>query len=278
MDKLFIVEGIPGSGKTTFAKALADQIQTNGDEVHLYVEGDLHPADMAWSALLTVGEYNLLCTSYPDLVGELERNKTVWKQYVIIAYTKIHNLEEKLFHYFESKEIYDARTDATLFCNIHKDRWKQFGLDATGIAIFECALLQNSINELLLFHCMEEEAVTDYIRHLVDAVKRLNPVIIYLEVDTKAAIERAARERLDSNGKRVWEHGITQYIENSPYGRKYGLHDIDGMYQYFETRKQLELRILDKLPIETHCISIDVTRQSEVVVKAIEELCHNNRV
>ncbi len=50
--KLILVEGIPGSGKSTFARRIAGHYQALGQTVRLYNEGDYHPADVAWNACI----------------------------------------------------------------------------------------------------------------------------------------------------------------------------------------------------------------------------------
>jgi len=273
MNRLFIVEGIPGSGKTTFARRLAEELSKCNPNVKLYVEGDLHPADMAWCALMTNEEYKEICDSYPWYVQELGQNKNVWNGYVIVAYTKIQNLDSKLYNYFESKEVYDGRKDIETFCGVNENRWRKFGKQATGINIFECSLLQNSVNELLLFRCADEDALSRYIGKLISCVENLKPVLIYLNVDTKSAIKRATMERVDIDGNRVWESRITEYVTKSPYGIKSGLIGVEGMYKYFEIRKQIELNIIEKLKIEKYCLTINIDDQREMVGKFIEKIC-----
>jgi len=273
MNRLFIVEGVPGSGKTTFAKGLAKNISRYNPNVNLYVEGDLHPADMAWCALLTDNEYKEICDSYPWYVQELEYNKTIWNGYVIVAYTKIQNLDFTLYNYFESKEVYDGRLDTETFCGLHENRWKRFGQQATGINVFECALLQNSVNELLLFRGADEDTLSEYIGKLISCVENLKPVIFYINIDTKSAIKRAAMERVDQEGNRVWESRVTEYIIKSPYGIENGFIGVEGIYNYFEKRKQIELKILEKLNVEKYCISINIDDQQKIVEEFIEKIC-----
>ena len=57
-NRLILVEGIPGSGKSTISKKIRDFLVSKGLDVVLYNEGDLHPTDMAWNALLSKEEYD----------------------------------------------------------------------------------------------------------------------------------------------------------------------------------------------------------------------------
>lgn len=273
MRKLYLIEGVPGSGKTTFARMLGEELRKTGQEVHLYLEGDLHPADLGWCACMTQEEYYAIYNQYPQYREDFEKNKTVWNDDVILAYTKVENLNEEMYSYFESKELYDGRRENELFCGVHESRWQKFGEEATGLNIFECSLLQNAINELLLFRCAEEEAITEYINKLLKAVQTLNPVILYLDVEAEDAIERAAKERVDSDGTRVWENRVAEYIENSPYGKRKGLRGTGGMLQYFRERKQLELRILETLTVVSYRIPITIEQQSTICNEVIQKLC-----
>ena len=270
MDRLIIVEGIPGSGKTTVARKIAKSLRARGKNVQLYVEGDLHPADMAWCACLTQEEYKEVCQQYPEYKKAFEENKSQWHEYVILAYTKIVGLSEQLFHYFEQKEIYDGRSSNELFCEIHKSRWQRFGEEATGIKIFECALLQNSINEWILFRGGTEGSITAYVKELIQAMKKLDPIIIYLSPNPKESIKRAAKERVDDQGHHIWEEGITQYIASSPYGRSKGLVGTLGMYQYFEQRREMEISILEKLSVKKYIVPVDIQHQDASTQQIIQ--------
>jgi len=46
--KLILVEGIPGSGKTTFARKIAEWYQHRGLTVNLFTEGQSHPPGRPW--------------------------------------------------------------------------------------------------------------------------------------------------------------------------------------------------------------------------------------
>lgn len=262
MDRLILVEGLPGSGKTTFAKMLGRKLAEAGQEVRLYVEGDLHPADLAWCAYLTPEEYQAVCQKYPDCADALEQTREEWNGGTVLAYSRIGGLPEELAGYLEQKEIYDGRVGTERFCALQKSRWKKFGREAAGTAIFECAFLQNTVNELTLFACMEEDALFRHLKELADSVSRLDPLVLYLDMDAEAAVNRAAEERVDGRGNRVWEQRVSEYISASPYGRKHGLSGVSGMYRYFETRRQLELRLLERLPVEACRVPMDPENQN----------------
>ncbi|WP_291569267.1 zeta toxin family protein [Clostridium sp. UBA4548] len=51
-NKLILVEGIPGAGKTTTARIIKERLISEGKNVILYEEGMSHPADMAWKWMI----------------------------------------------------------------------------------------------------------------------------------------------------------------------------------------------------------------------------------
>lgn len=59
--KLIIVEGLPGSGKSTTAKIVYDTLKDKGGNAELYSEGSYnHPADFDGVAYFNNKDFNIL--------------------------------------------------------------------------------------------------------------------------------------------------------------------------------------------------------------------------
>jgi hypothetical protein len=258
-NRLILVEGIPGSGKTTISKKIKKHLTDRGLDVVLYNEGDAHPADMAWNALLSKEEYNKIIEEYKGSEQIIRENSIFEENYVILAYTKLgfHRKQNKLMEFLEAHEIYDGRVSVDIFTEIHLKRWKNFKKevlhDKNKIVIFECSFLQNHVNELLAIHDKDFNFIKEYLNDLIKTVAELKPKLIYLnQFSIKETIARVAKERVSHN-KEVYPHWIDmciEYFKNSRYGKRNNLNDFDGLIKYFEKRQEIELQVIDSLAID----------------------------
>ena len=63
--KLIMVEGIPGSGKSSTARFITESLQSQGIQHELFLEGDFdHPADCESMACFTQATFNELLAKY----------------------------------------------------------------------------------------------------------------------------------------------------------------------------------------------------------------------
>lgn len=258
-NRLILVEGIPGSGKTTISKKIKNHLVSKGLEVLLYNEGDMHPADMAWNALLNMDEYNNIIDEYKTHEKIIKENSIFEDDYVILAYTKLgfHRKQNKLMNFLEEREIYDGRVSADTFKQIHLKRWKKFGEEMkenkNKIVIFECSFLQNHVNELLAIHDKDFDYIRDYLNELIGTVTELKPKLIYLnQASIKETINRVSKERVSHNKDMYpgWLETSIEYFKNSSYGKRNNINGFDGLIRYFEKRQEIELGIIKSLALD----------------------------
>lgn len=250
--KLILLEGIPGSGKTTFARKIAEWYQQRSVTINLFIEGQLHPADLGWNACIPIELYKDLLTKYASLRNEIE-NQTVFEgETAIIAYTQIVTDNRDFYKELETFEVYDGRVSDDVFFKLHYDRWHTFAHKAANkneLNIFECAFLQNHVNELLFWRNADENTVISHHNKLLDSVKCLSPILIYLsQTDIRETIQRIARERVSENNDN-WIDRCIAYCESSPFGKRHGVKGFDGAIKFFTIRKQLEMKILTQLSV-----------------------------
>lgn len=250
--KLILLEGIPGSGKTIFAGKIAEYYKNRGETVNLYAEGQSHPADLGWNACVPFAEYNNILKRYESLRSKIERNVIIENDTAIIAYTQIETDNKDFYKELESFEVYDGRVSDETFFNLHYNRWRSFGKNArkkNELNIFECAFMQNHVNELLFWRNADTDTIITHHTKLIDSVKNLSPVLIYLsQPDIRETIQRIANERVSAEHGN-WIDRCISYCENSPFGKQRGIKGFDGAIEFFTIRKQLEIMILTQLSI-----------------------------
>lgn len=278
-NRLILVEGIPGSGKTTISKKIKDYLENKGLKVRLFKEGEAHPADMAWTAYVPKAEYEKLLACNKEYAGAIEANTKVEEDYSIVSYMKLGltSNQSELMRYFEKHEVYDGKVSFDIFEKLHFKRWKQFAesADENTIYIFECAYLQNHVNELMGFHHKDTKFILDYMVKLITTVKDLNPKLIYLsQPNIRKTIERVAMERVSFDEERWedWIHFVIKYIENSPYGKENEFKGFAGVIKFLEARKKVEFEIIKKLDIDKAIIDNPNYDWEEVFDKVTREL------
>ncbi len=169
--QLILVEGLPGSGKTTFAKKIEGWCRGRGVEVKLYTEGQVHPADLAWSARIPMAQYEKVLEQYASLREDIEKNTVVEGEFAITAYTQVRTSQIDYYEEMAAFEVYNGRVSDDVFLNVHYDRWSEFGRAAKagkGLHIFECAFMQNHVEELLFWRNADKEAVVRHLDGLLD--------------------------------------------------------------------------------------------------------------
>ena len=275
-NRLILIEGIPGSGKTTIARKVKEYFEGRGEKVKLFSEGDAHPADMAWNAYIPIDEYELLLKNNVQYEEVIKEHSSIEEDYALVAYTKLGLTpgENGLMEYFENHEVYDGRVTLDTFTKLHLNRWQQFGdnADENTIVIFECAYLQNHVNELMGFYNKDVDFITDYLKRLIKTVEKLNTKLIYLaQPDISETIDRVAKERVspDKTKWQDWIDLVIKYVENSKYGRVNQLKGFQGVIDFFEGRKKIELAVVEKLPIEKAIINNSEYNWGEVLNKVL---------
>lgn len=251
-NRVIIIEGIPGSGKSTSAKKVETYLVEKGIKAKLYNEGSAHPVDMAWNAYLTMKEYRDLLEQYPEYKQVIQEHTQIENEYVTIAYTQLgfYPNENELMNKLEAHEVYDGRVDLATFEKLYLKRWGDFKLEEDEVAIFECAYLQNQIGELMQIHNMPKAYIYNYLLNLLKGIQQYKPLIIYLtQRDVEETIMRVAKERV-SPDKSKWEDWIDlviRSVETCKYGKLHGLKGTEGVIQFYKDRKELELEFINKI-------------------------------
>jgi len=239
--KNIFVEGIQGMGKST----LVNRISREVTQYRVCREGDYSPMDLAWCTWMTKEEYESVLLHYEAIKEEIIKNTTKENDHYIISYTKIITNISNFHKDLEKYEIYNGRKSFEEMKEIILTRYNNFR--EMGY-LLECAFFQNIIEDLILFHLLNDDEIVDFYRELYQCVDRQQFVLLYLYSDNvKENIDIIRKERSDNMGNELWYNMMLEYFIHSPYGEKHRCSNFEDMIAHFKHRQQLELRIINEV-------------------------------
>lgn len=260
--KIFFIEGNPGSGKTTYAKRLSQSLTEKGYHVKMYQEGDLHPIDLAWCAILTKDEYYGILAHYPLLKDEIIGLTQPMDDLFVVAYTKVNPkiAPQSFYKELSNFEIYQNYS-LKYFKDMHHKLWNRFGNEALNdtIYIFECVFIQNHINELILKFNLDKSSIIQYFDDLISPLRVLDPYILFIEQkDVEVCINHISDERKtdDPTKFKDWFDLVIDYFHNTRFANELGYTNYQGIIKYFIDRQNLSLELLSKLNLSHNILEL----------------------
>lgn len=256
--KLILLEGIPGSGKSTAGVDLQRFLEEQGYRSTFWHEGDLdHPADFEGVACLTEMQFRDLLARHPSLAPLLEEQLTVRDGDYLLKYRKLQQLHpqqvpQELIDQLARYDVYDGLPMED-YCRLALQRWQDFVKTAEGsneITILECCFLQNPLTVMLARHNADTETARRQVTSIARILKPLTPLVVYLSPrDVRAALLHVQAER-----PREWTDFVTWYLTGQAYGKANQLSGYEGVIQFYEMRQKLEAGLLARLPIRSKVI------------------------
>lgn len=231
------IEGLQGSGKSTLAARLVEM----KPEMKHFREGDYSPAELAWCAYVDEARYEEIVASYPSLRAEIERNTHAEGPKRVICYTRIHTDVPGFYSDLEQGEIYNGRIAYADFCDTVLGRYRRMTEDR---GIFECSLMQNTVEDMILYREMNDDAIVDFFREARGALAGADYRILYLKSDDiEGNIARIRAERVNEDGSEAWYPLMLSYFEAAPLCVHTGAKGHEGLIKHLEHRQALEMRI-----------------------------------
>ena len=232
-----LIEGLQGSGKTTLVQHLHER---NRDYTPV-LEGDYSPIELSWCAYVNEETYRNILQKYAQIRSQIEEKTVVEGSMRIICYTKIRTDIPGFYQDLEQYEIYNGRRSFKDFRSIILERYRLWQDDRK---IYECSLLQNTVEDLILFRQKSDEEILRFYEEIRKALEGKAYHIYYLESkDIRANIETVKRERVDDQGAEKWFEMVCLFFNSSPYAAAHGLKDLDGFVTHLTHRQELELKI-----------------------------------
>lgn len=239
--KNVFVEGIQGMGKSTLVNKLAGEFP----KLHVCREGDYIPVDLTWCTWMTEDNFEAILERYAPIREEILRNTVRENGHYIISYTKIITDIPNFHKDLEQYEVNNGRKSLSEFKELIFSRYRN--LEETGY-LFECAFFQNIIEDLILFHLLEDEEIIEFYRELYECVNKKQFLLLYLYSDNvEENIQVIRKERCDDNGNEMWYPLMLRYLVTSPYGEKYGCKTFEDLINHLKHRQKLEMRIIKEV-------------------------------
>jgi ABC-type dipeptide/oligopeptide/nickel transport system ATPase component len=256
--KLILVEGLPGSGKSTTAKLIHELLTENQVPAELYMEGDLdHPADYEGVAYFTEEEFEQLLKKSGSLSKIFQDRVTIKRGRRLLPYMKIKNelgsgFPDELLAAISKKDVYELPMEENIA--VISESWEEFATQAAAeekVYIFECCFIQNPVTVGMVKYGASDEATIQYIKKLAEAVESLNPLLVYVkQEDIEKSFRKAVTERPDE-----WFNGFVHYYTSQGYGLVNGLSGLKGTIDVLKARQELEYSILENLSLTTYILN-----------------------
>ncbi|CAM3757693.1 hypothetical protein GCM10009865_00360 [Aeromicrobium ponti] len=265
--KLILIEGLPGSGKSTTALMAAEILKQKGIETNLFLEGNLdHPADFDGVAYFSKREWHSLLADFPSIKVLLNEKGFQKDDGYFLPYQKLgSSTPDGFFERVFKHDIYELPLDLNI--KLITENWKRFGELATKenkVYIFECCFIQNPVTVGMVKYGASNKMVKDYVLKLQKSIRELNPVLIYInQMDLGYSFKKAIKERPQS-----WSEDFINYYINQGHGKLNHLAGVEGTIKVLEARRELESEILNELSI----------RKSIVDNSSFDKILHKSKI
>jgi hypothetical protein len=252
--KLILVEGLPGSGKTTTATITNDILKEWNVVTKLFLEGNAeHPADYEGGSYFSKTEFAQLLEQYKEVQAILVKHVIercdgfVLPQYKVKQDLAETMVPDSFWDHIWNQDIYELPLEKNI--ELITDKWKRFleqAMTGNQTYIFECCFIQNPVTIGMIKYGASQEVVMNYVKQLAEIIEPLNPVLIYVDQqDLSHSFIKAVQER-----PKEWSTGFMDYYNNQGYGKIHGAQGIEGTLAVLEARKQLESSIFSALAIK----------------------------
>ena len=257
MAQLVMVEGLPGSGKSTAAAFVEDWLVQRGVPVRRFAEGRTdHPVDFEQVAVLTGAQLEQVLADFPDERTELARTAQRRDELWLVRDRERAHWPGPLRERLRALDAYDGDVPPHVHTRVLLDSWRRFAdevRDEQAVYVVECVFLQNPVCALLARHDRPAADLAAHVRALAEAAAPLDPLLVHLDAGDPAPVLAAAAAQRPPE----WLDFVIDYHVGQGYGPAHGLSGFDGLVEFMRHRRAVELALLPSLPVRT--LSLDVS-------------------
>ena len=256
-NRLILLEGLPGTGKSTNSFKLYEQLSNNGKKVDWVHEvSQPHPVLFFTESCMTKEEFQNFIMKYPEVSELFDEVAEVRKTTVGIDQDTVSrrwqdSAEQAWYQELLQYDAFPISLDRYELQALEK--WEAFAKkameDEETVFILDSSLFQYQIFTYLL-KASSYERLEAFVRKIVECIKPLNPLLIYLYREhTEDSIEFLKEQRGEQDLVSIWERdqGETYYKNKQK--------DVTAFYDFLHdyaicAEKLFEILMLDKRKIE----------------------------
>ena len=261
MNRLIMLEGLPGTGKTTNSYRLFEQLVRNGRHVRwLHEVSQPHPVLFFTEACLTKEEYRLFTEKHPRVAEMLSgiaeiRATTVGIDYLTAA-RKLPG-QEKAAWYRELLQYDVMDFPLERYEPVAYEKWEAFAhaaLREDMIYILDGSIFQYQIFTYLL-NGAEYPRLAGFVRGIMDLLRPLRPALIYLyRENAEDSIAFIEKQRGLRDLESTWERDRAR-----PYYRN-KQQDVTAFFDFLRDYADCASRLYDESECEK--LRIEITAQN----------------
>ncbi len=186
-------------------------------------------------------QYSKILEQWDDLRDQIRSKSHKEGDCWIVCYTQVKSENREFYAQLEKHEIYNGRTAFEEFKSIVLTRYRNWHGDSS---IFECSLLQNAVEDMILFRDMSDGSILDFYKEVRSALDGKEYEISYIESpDIGKNLDAVRAERVDKDGNEIWFDMLMGFFVNSPYAKKRSLDRYEDLLTHLQHRQTLELQI-----------------------------------
>ena len=261
MNRVILLEGLPGTGKTTNSYRIFEQLVRNGRDVRwLHEVSQPHPTLFFSESCLTKAEYRLFTEKYPESAGMLDsiaevRATTVGIDYQTAARRIPGNENTAWYRELLRYDAMDIPLDRYEPAALEK--WESFAdaaLRNETIYILDSSIFQYQIFTFLL-NGADYRRLAEFERGIMKLLDPLRPALIYLyreKAEDSIAFLKKRRGMKDLES--IWERDKAR-----PYYRN-KQRDVTAFFDFLKDYAEYASRLYD----ESECdkLRIEITAQA----------------